>query len=120
MSIGKSGRRCAGVVFFRRNLPGLPMAEFMGDGQPARYIGTVVFDLAAPPFKHRTSDRETLSRKMDPQAICLLVPSRETLCYLVPPRHDAIAGAIREHLGEQRLESDGWTALVSAVRRIMS
>lgn len=39
MSIRKSGRRCAGVVFFRRNLPGLPMAEFMGDGQPARYIG---------------------------------------------------------------------------------
>ncbi len=106
----------AGVCYHRTNLHPSPVIElFMGDGQPSRFIGVVVFSLLAPPFKHRTVDKETLSPKIILNRIRYVMPSSSTVCYLVAPNWAAIQGAKLEHDEEQRLDSPAWGTLIDRI-----
>ncbi len=108
----------AGVIVYRRNHAANQAGDFMGDGLPARHVGTVVFDLLNPPFKHKTVDRETLSKERG--HACYLTPSRETLCYLVAPNLDAIEGALGEHQHDQDLTSPAWANIIRAIRYVLA
>lgn len=120
MNTRRNSKVRACVVVFRKNRHAYPLVEFMGDETAARHIGTVVYDLEHPPFKHRTTERETLSSKADLDRLQYVVPSREPLGYIVQPNYPAIAGALREHEREQDLDSPAWYGLIQAIRRELS
>ena len=106
----------AGVCYARTNLhPGNITELFMGGGEPSRYIGTVVFDLHAPPFKHRTVDTGKLSPKIILGRVRYMMPSYRTLCYVVGANWTAIQGARREHDEEQRLDSPAWGTFIQRI-----
>ena len=106
----------AGVCYHRRNLhPSTVVELFLGDGEPSRYIGTVIFDLSAPPFKHRTVDKGTLSQRIVLERVRYMMPSTGTVCYLVGTNWAAIQGAKLEHDEEQRLDSPAWGLFIRQV-----